>query len=277
MRQPISVIDASITSIFPNFREIIAYKDLFITLSWRDIRVRYAQAFLGLLWAFIQPIVSIAILYLVFVRFAQIDTGNTPPLLFVACGQSLWTYFSFVISNSGKSIIANENMIKKIYFPRLIIPLSKATTGLIDFGIALLVMIGLFFYYGITPSPYFMFSFVFLLFAIIASLGIGIWLSALTIRYRDFQYIIPFMVQIGTYVTPVAYPAAFARDNLPNWASTLYFLNPMAGIIEGFRWSLFGGTPPDGMTFISFGVVLILFVSSLYYFNKVERTMADLL
>lgn len=268
------IIDANKKSIFPNIRELIRYKDLFWTLAWRDFKVRYAQTTIGLLWAILQPVVTIGILSLVFGRFVGVDT-TVPHLLFTVTGMSIWTYFSFVLSNSGSSIIAAQGMVKKIYFPRLIIPLSKALVGLIDLAIVLVILIFLMFYYQVSPSKNIWAAPFFIVLSMIASLGAGIWLSALTVRFRDFQHILPFIVQIGLYVTPIAYPASFAMDSLPAWAARLYYLNPMAGIIQGFRWSLFGGESPSGVFWLSVVMVFVLFISSLFYFRKVEDEMAD--
>lgn len=269
-----TIIDAGKKRIFPDFRELFRYKDLFLTLTWRDLRVRYAQTTLGLLWAIVQPVVSLTILTLVFGTFVGVET-EVPHILFTIAGMSTWTYFSFVMSNAGNSIISNQNMVKKVYFPRIIIPLSKAMVGLVDFGVALLILITLMIYYGVVPSSNFWMAPIFIIIAGFAALGVGIWLSALTVRYRDFQHIVPFMVQIGTYLTPIAYPAEFAMTRLPEWASTLYFLNPMAGVVQGFRWSLFGGTLPGDLMYISFGMVFLLFFTGLIYFKKVEDQMAD--
>ncbi|MEY3438832.1 MAG: hypothetical protein RL265_1417 [Bacteroidota bacterium] len=268
------IIDASQSSIIPDFKELYRYKDLFITLTWRDFKVRYAQTTIGLMWAILQPVVTLFILSLVFGKFVGVKTA-VPHLLFTMTGMTIWTYFSFVMSNAGSSIIANQGMVKKIYFPRLIIPLSKAAVGLIDLAISLLIMAVLMIYYGIVPSSNIIFAPVFILFGMIAALSVGIWLSALTVRYRDFQHIVPFMVQIGLYITPIAYPADFAMQQLPKWAATLYYLNPMAGVVQGFRWSLFGGEAPGTLMYVSFAMILIIFVSGLFYFKRVEDDMAD--
>lgn len=268
------VISADKRSIIPNFREIFRYKDLFLTLTWRDFRVRYAQTTIGFLWALLQPVVTLLILSLVFGRFVGVKT-EIPHILFTVAGTSIWTYFSYVMTNSGNSIIAAQGMVKKIYFPRLIIPLSKALVGFIDFGISLLIMIALMVWYGIAPSSNVWLAPLFILVGIIAALGVGIWLSALSVRFRDFQYIVPFMVQIGMYITPIAYPAEFATEKLPEWAATIYYLNPMAGVVQGFRWSVFGGEAPGYLMWYSVGMVLLLFVSALFYFRKVEDEIAD--
>ena len=268
------ILEASQSSIIPDFKELYRYKDLFITLTWRDFKVRYAQTTIGLLWALIQPVITLLILSLVFGKFVGVKT-DVPYLLFAMTGLTVWTYFSFVISNAGSSIIASQGMIKKIYFPRLIIPLSKAAVGLIDLGISLVIMICLMFYYGIVPSSNVWLAPVFLFFGMLAALAVGIWLSAITVRYRDFQHVVPFMVQIGLYITPIAYPADFAMQQLPKWAATVYYLNPIAGVVQGFRWSIFGGEAPGSLMYVSFVMILFLFISGLFYFKKVEGDMAD--
>jgi len=270
-------VDASDSTLKLNLKELFRYKDLFWVLAYRDLRVRYAQTFLGLLWAFIQPLSTLLIISVVFGRFVKVDTGGIPYPVFAIIGVSLWTYFSFVLTQSGGSVIGAQEMVKKIYFPRLVIPLSKAVVGFVDFGVAILLLIGLFFYYGIIPSSNIVFLPIFLILTLISSLAVGIWLSALTIRYRDFQYIIPFFVQFGLYITPVAYPTDVVVNNLPSWASFLFYLNPMAGIIEGFRWCLIGGVAPNGYFWVSISIVFILFISGIYYFRKIERVMADII
>jgi lipopolysaccharide transport system permease protein len=268
------IIDAKHSRIIPDFKELYRYKDLFITLTWRDFKVRYAQTTIGLVWALIQPVVTLLILSLVFGKFVGVKT-DIPYLLFAMTGMTIWTYFSFVMTNAGSSIIASQAMVKKIYFPRLIIPLSKAAVGLIDLAISLVIMVILMLYYGIAPSGNVWLAPLFILMGMIAALAVGIWLSALTVRFRDFQHIVPFMVQIGLYVTPIAYPADFAMKQLPSWAATIYYLNPMAGVIQGFRWSVFGGVAPGNMMYVSFAMILFIFVTGLLYFRKVEDEMAD--
>ncbi len=271
-----TIIDASKSKLSLNIREIIQYKDLFLILAYRDLRVRYAQTFLGLFWAFIQPAATLLIFTVVFGRAIKVDTGGIPYPLFAVCGMAAWAYFAFVLNQSGNSIIGAQEMVKKIYFPRLVIPLSKAMVGFVDFFVAILFIVILCVAYGFVPGPQVFFLPLFILINIVTALAIGIWLSALTIRYRDFQHIVPFMVQFGLYATPVGYPAELIMTNLPKWAVILFYLNPMAGVVEGFRWSILGGTPPHAYAYISFGVMLVLFVSALYYFRRVERVMADI-
>jgi lipopolysaccharide transport system permease protein len=266
------IINAEKAKISLNLKELISYKDLFFTLAYRDLRVRYAQTFLGLLWAVIQPLTTLVIFTVVFGRAMNVNTGGIPYPLFALAGMTAWTYFSFVMSQAGNSIIEAEGMVKKIYFPRLIIPISKAVVGLVDFIVSLGFLFVLMVYYQYLPSFEIIYLPFFLLLTIISSLAVGIWLSALTIRFRDFKHIVPFMVQIGIYVTPIAYPASL----IPEKYQPYFFLNPMAGIVEGFRWCLLGSTPPSPYSFISYLIILILFISGLYYFRKVERVIADI-
>jgi len=269
-----TVIDANNKNFLPNLRELRQYRDLFITLSWRDFKVRYAQTTIGFLWAFLQPVVTLLILTLVFYMVGGIETPVNY-LVFTTAGYSIWSYFSFVMTNSGNSIIVNGDMVKKIYFPRLIIPLSKAVVGFIDFGIAILILIVLMIANNVAPSANIWAAPFFILLGVISALGVGIWLSALSVRFRDFQHVVPFMVQIGMYLSPVAYPAEKVTNAVPGWVANLYYLNPMAGVTQGFRWSLFGGQAPGGFMWISITMVFIIFLSGLFYFKKVEREMAD--
>jgi lipopolysaccharide transport system permease protein len=266
------IVDARHSSFRIDFRELINYRDLFYILAYRDLRVRYAQTFLGFLWALLQPLATLLIFVLVFGMAVKVDTGNIPYPLFAVSGIAMWAYFGFVLNQSGNSVIGAQEMIKKIYFPRLVIPLSKAVVGFVDFGVSLLMLAILMIVYKFTPTINILFAPLFILLNIVAALAVGIWLSALTIRYRDFQHVIPFLVQFGMYATPVAYPARL----VPEKYQLIYNLNPMAGVIQGFRWSIFGGDPPDVYFYISMAVILILFVSSLFYFKKVEDVMADI-
>lgn len=253
-------------------REFYQYRDLLYTLAWRDIKVRYAQTFLGLLWAVLQPLATLLIFVLVFGKVARIETGVIPYPVFAICGMSAWSYFSFVMGQSGTSIIHAQNLVQKIYFPRLIIPISKAITGFIEFAVTFVFIIVIMAYYNFMPGITILWLPLFIIVTIICALSVGIWLSALTIRYRDFQHIVPFMVQLGMWVTPVAYPATL----VPEKYYFLYYMNPMAGVVEGFRWSLLGTAPPNDWAWLSFSVILVIFISGLYYFRKMERIVADI-
>jgi lipopolysaccharide transport system permease protein len=254
-----------------NFRELLEYRELLLMLSYRDIKVRYAQTALGVLWALIQPLTTLLIFTLVFGRVVKVDTGGVPYPLFALSGMALWGYFSSLMSQAGGSIIGAQGIITKIYFPRLIIPISKSLAAFVDFGITLLFLFGMMIYNQFPPSLNAVWFPLFLLATVLAGLGVGIWLSALTIRFRDLSYVIPFAVQLGMYATPVAYPSSL----VPEQYLGAYFINPMAGIIEAFRWSLFGSTLHPN-TWISFLVTAIIFISGLYYFRKVEGEIADI-
>jgi len=260
-------------SIFGIIKDVARYKDLLWILAWRDYKVRYAQTFLGFLWAFLQPITTLIIFTFIFSRVAKLDTGNIPYAIFAQTGMITWVYFSFLIGQAGSSIAAAQGMIKKIYFPRLIIPLSKAVVGLIDFGISLLLFFLLCLYFQFSPSGNVIFLPIFLLLVVVGGLGIGIWTSALTVRYRDFRQVIPFVVQLGMYVSPIAY----SLQQVPEKYAFLYTLNPMVGVIEGVRWCLIGGSNPGFEVLYSAVILLFIFVTSLYYFKRVENVMADIL
>ena len=236
-----TIVDADKQKLNLNLRELFNYRDLFLILAYRDLRVRYAQTFLGFFWAFLQPAATLLIFTVVFGKAVKVDTGGVPYPLFAITGMTAWTYFAFVLNQSGNSIIGAQEMVKKIYFPRLVIPLSKAVVGFVDFAIAFLFLAVMMLIYSFAPSANILYLPVFILLTIISALAVGIWLSALTIRYRDFQHVVPFLVQFGLYATPTAYPAETIINNLPDWAVAIYYLNPMAGVVEGFRWSVLGG------------------------------------
>lgn len=265
-----TVIDAN-KKFSLNLRELIAYRELLFMLAYRDVKVRYAQTALGVLWALIQPLTTLLIFTLVFARVVKVDTSNVPYTLFALSGMSLWGYFSAVMSQAGNSIIGAQNMVKKIYFPRLIIPLSKSLSAFIDFGITLLFLLGMMLYHQYVPSVNALWIPFFILATFFSALGVGIWLSALSIRYRDLQYVLPFAVQLGLYASPVAYPSSL----VPEQYLAFYYFNPMAGMIDGMRWAMFGSPISHGI-FISFAVAMFLFVSGFIYFRKIEGEIADI-
>ncbi|MFH0895775.1 MAG: ABC transporter permease [Bacteroidota bacterium] len=267
-----TVIDAKKKRVFFDLKELYRYRDLLFILTYRDIRVRYAQTFLGLAWAVLQPLCILLILTFIFGNIIPVDTLNIPYPLFAISGMAGWTYFSFVMSQAGDSIISHQSMIQKIYFPRILIPFSKAMTGLIDFAISLLFVLVLLIYYRHSPGASLLYLPVFVLLTLITSLAAGIWISALTVRFRDFKHIVPFIVQLGLYATPVGYPSSL----VPEKYQMIYFLNPMAGIVEGFRWCLLNTAAPPQHIWISFAVVFLLFISGLFYFKKMEYIMADI-
>jgi lipopolysaccharide transport system permease protein len=277
--KPYLVIEPKKSIFKIDWAEIYAYRELLWTLTYRDLRVRYAQTAIGVLWAVLNPLFTLFILAFVFGVVAKVNLGTTadgqpiPQLLYTVAGMAGWTYFATLLSEAGGSIIGAQGMVKKIYFPRLIIPLSKAFTAFIDFAIVLTFMVIMMIYYGFMPSANIIYFPLFFVMAVIAGLMGGIWMSALTIRFRDFQHITPFILRLGMYATPIAYPASA----VPEKYQIFFYLNPLTGIVEGMRWSLLGGNPINEYAYISFAVITVLCVLGLFYFKKVERVMADIL
>jgi len=269
----ITTITSRQNKLFPDLKELYSYRQLLFSLALRDIKVKYAQTYIGILWAFINPVFNLLVLSFVFGVVAKVNTNGLPQLLFTIAGLSAWTYFSTLLTEAGNSIVGAQNMIKKIYFPRLVIPLSKALSGLIDLGVTLICLIILMMYYKTLPGVQIIYLPLFVLLAIICGLAGGILISALSARYRDFSYVVPMLVRLGLYITPVAYSA----NSIPEKYKIFYYLNPMAGIVEGFRWSLFGSESPDQYMIISIVVALMLFVASLIYFAKIEHKLADII
>jgi len=255
-----------------DIKELFDYRDLFIVLAHKDLKVRYTQTFLGMAWVVLQPLVTLFIFTLIFGRAIQVDTGGVPYPVFALAGMGAWTYFAFVMAQSGNSIIGAQEMVKKIYFPRLVLPLSKAFVGLADFAVTLVLLLMAMVYYGQPFSNKLPYVILFIVLNLLCSLAIGIWVSALSIRYRDFQHVVPFLVQIGLYATPIAYSSSM----IPEKFQLLYHLNPMTGIVEGMRWSILGGNSLHPYSYLSFMIAISLLASGLFYFKRMERVMADI-
>lgn len=257
--------------------QLWAYRELVYFLTWRDIKVRYKQAVLGVGWAVLQPILSMIIFTVIFNRFLGVkpDNGLSPELypIFSFAALLPWQFFQGALQRASISLVGNANLLTKIYFPRLIIPISAVAAGLVDFLFAMLVMAGLMIYYRLPLSANLLWLPVFLLLALLAALAVGLWLSALNVQYRDVQHMVPFLLQAWLYASPVVY-SVDAITAGPLWQA-LYALNPMVGVIQGFRWALLGGSPPDLTILVSAAVVLVLLVSGLFYFRHMERTFAD--
>jgi lipopolysaccharide transport system permease protein len=268
------IIDSKTRISIADFKELIDFKDLFLTLTYREYRVRYAQTVLGFLWVFIQPLATLIIFTYIFGKAIDVDTQNIPYPVFSMCGISIWTYFSFVVSQSGRALINSQSMIQKIYFPRLVLPISRGLIGLVDLFITLLILLILMLYYGVNPSLNLIYLPIFIAIAIVSALGVGIWISALTIRFRDFQHIIPFIVQIGLYATPVAYSSNYIPEKFYN---LYYSINPMAGVVEGFRWCIIGTGSIRPEIYISIVIVFTIFITAIVYFKKIERKMGDII
>lgn len=266
------VIDADSKEKLVNWQELWRYRDLFYFLIWRDIKTRYAQSILGIGWAIIQPLFSMVIFTIVFGTLAKISSDGVPYAIFSYAGLVPWTYFSSALTEATNSLVNASNMITKVYFPRLVIPLAPVFGKLVDFGIALLILGGLMLYYQISPTVLGLFLPVLVILMILTAAGIAMWLTALAVQYRDIRYAMGLAVQLFMYAAPVVYPAS----SVPDAWRLLYAINPLAGVIEGFRASLLGTTAmPWDLIGIGAVSALVLFASGLIYFRRAENIFAD--
>jgi lipopolysaccharide transport system permease protein len=254
-------------------KELWRYRELIYFLTWRDIKVRYKQAVLGIAWALLQPILTTLISTIVFGILLKVSSDGLPYPIFVMSALMPWQLFSTSLQKSSISLVGNANLLTKIYFPRLIIPVSSVLAVLVDFAISFCILIVMMFIYKIYPSWQIFWIIPLTLMAILTALAVGLWLSALNVQYRDVQHMVPFLVQIWMYASPIVYPVETIPEGI--WR-TLYGLNPMVGVIQGFRWALFGGAPPDLTLLVSVIVVIALFISGLFYFRHMEKTFADI-
>ena len=260
------------------WRDLWRYRELFYFLAWRDILVRYKQTVIGIAWAVIRPFITMLALTVVFHKIAKISTpGAAPYALFVMAAMLSWQFFSTSLSESSNSLVGNSNLISKIYFPRLIIPAGSVITSFVDFLITLGLMGLMMLWFHFLPDWRLFLLPAFIILAFAASFGLGLWLCALTVEYRDFRYIVPFIVQFGVLVSPVGFPSPGGNGQL-GWR-LLYDMNPMVGVIDGFRWSLLKGENPVSVSALltSICVTLILLVSGIWYFRRTERTFADVI
>ena len=261
-------------------RELWAYRELLYFLTWRDVKVRYKQTIFGAAWAVIQPFILMIVLSALFGQFANTSPGGAnagvPNSIFFYTGLVPWTLFSGALVGSSMSVVGGQGLVTKVYFPRLILPIAATGTYLIDFAIAMAVLVGMMIYYGIPPTLATLWLPLFTLIAVITSLGIGIGMSALNAKYRDIRYAVAFVVQLLFFLSPVMYPAT--SSVVPPAIRPFYGLNPMVGVIEGFRWSLLGiGEGPGLMTIMSAVVAVLLFVAAAVYFRRLERSFADVI
>jgi lipopolysaccharide transport system permease protein len=251
------------------------YRELFYFLAWRDILVRYKQTAIGITWALLRPFLTMVVFTLVFSRLANLPSGGVPYPILVFVALLPWQLFSNAFTEAGVSVINNANMITKVYFPRLVVPTSAVIVCFIDFLISAIILAGLMLWYGVIPDWRIITLPVFVIVALAASLGAGLWVAALNVKYRDFRYVVPFVVQLGLYVSPVGFSSAVVPEK---WR-LLYSLNPMVGVIDGFRWAIFGAKSPlywPGLL-LSLTVVAVLLVTGLLFFRKTERGFADLI
>lgn len=255
--------------------DLVAYRELMFFLVWRDIKVRYKQTVLGALWAFIQPFLTMLVFSIFFGRLGGMNqlTGDIPYSLYCFAGLVPWTFFAFAFTQASESLVKSANLISKIYFPRLIVPLSAVVSGSIDFLVAFLTLLGMMFFFGFFPSWKVIFLPVVALFTVLAALGFGIWLAALNVQFRDVRYTVPFLTQFWMFLTPIAYPIAI----VPETWRPIYALNPLVGVVESFRWCVLGHSDGLGPTMlISVVMTLAILVSGLYYFRRMEKQFADL-
>jgi lipopolysaccharide transport system permease protein len=256
-----------------NFRELWHYRELLYFLTWRDLKVRYKQTVFGALWAILQPVLSMAAFSLFFGRLAKVPSDGIPYPLFALSGLIPWQLFAYALGQSSNSIVANKNLVSKVYFPRLIVPLAAVLSGLVDFCIAFGVLLVMFILYGYIPSPALAMIPLAIILTVVSALAVGLWLSALNVRYRDVQYTIPFLTQFWMFITPIAYSSSL----IPARFRSIYGLNPMAGVVECFRWGLFGQHAGSlSLIGLSSFVVVLAFMGGLAYFRRVEKTFADL-
>jgi lipopolysaccharide transport system permease protein len=256
-----------------NLGELWLYRELIYFMTWRDLKVRYKQTVLGAAWAILQPFLSMVVFSVFFGRWLGVPSGDVPYPVFSYTALLPWGLFSKAIADAGRSLVTNRAMITKVYFPRLTIPLASVLAGIVDFLIAFVVLLGMMWYYDIELTSKVLTLPFFLLLALIASLGVGLWLSAMNVFYRDIGYIIPFLTQIWFYLSPIVY----ATSTVPEKLQPIYALNPMVGVIDGFRWALLGQeAAPGPLLIISSAVAVILLVSGVIYFRRVERTFADM-
>jgi lipopolysaccharide transport system permease protein len=256
-----------------NLKELWHYRELLWILAVRDIRVRYKQTLLGVTWAVLQPLLTMLVFTIFFAKLGNLPTDGVQPQLFYFCGLLPWQLFSNSLTQAGNSLVGNQNLITKVYFPRLAIPIAAVVTGLVDFAVAMLVLIPMMAWYHAVPGWQVIMFPVFVAMAFLAALAVGLWLSALNVEYRDVRYVIPFLVQFWLFVTPIAYPASLVPAG---WKRVVLGLNPMSGVVEGFRWSMLGRPTPGPLVWVSVVMIAVLLVSGLLYFRRMEKTFADL-
>jgi lipopolysaccharide transport system permease protein len=255
-----------------NLREVWEYRELLYFLVWRDIKVRYKQTALGAAWAVLQPVLTMLVFSIFFGRLAKVPSDGVPYPIFAYCALLPWQLFAYALTESANSLVGSQNLIKKVYFPRLVVPISSVLAGLVDFGISFVVLLVLMLYYRIVPTWAVAFLPLFIVLALATALSVGLWLSALNVEFRDVRYTIPFLTQFWMFATPVAYPSSL----VPARWRPLLGLNPMAGVVDGFRWALLGQTSAPGpLLWVSIGAVAALLFGGLMYFRRMESTFAD--
>ena len=256
-----------------NLKEVWHHRELLYFLSWRDIKVRYKQTALGAAWAIIQPFMTMVVFSLFFGKLAKMPSDGLPYPLFAYAALVPWTFFANGLAQASNSLVQNASMLKKVYFPRLIMPISNVISGTVDFLFAFIVLVAMMLYYGIFPTANIVWLPFLLVLEIVTALGIGLWLSAMNVRFRDIRYVLPFLTQFWLFATPIAYPSSLLGEP---WR-TVYGLNPMVGVVEGFRWALLGTqTAPGPIIAVSAVVALLILLTGAFYFKRMEKTFADI-
>jgi lipopolysaccharide transport system permease protein len=255
-----------------NLRELWAYRELLYFFTWRDIKVRYKQTLIGFAWAIIQPFFMMIIFSLFFGTLAKVPSEGIPYPLFSYAALLPWTLFANGVTRASNSLVQDANLVQKVYFPRLLMPLASILSPLVDFAIAFVVLLGLMLYFGYYPHVTMLWILVFLLLELMLALGVGLWLSAINVEYRDVAWATPFLIQLLLFASPVIYPSTF----VPERFQTAYgLLNPMSGIIEGFRWAILGTEPPSYLIFASVAIIVVILISGAFYFRRREKSFAD--
>ena len=269
---PVTVIEPSKGWVSPRLGALWRSRELLYFLIWRDVKVRYKQTLLGAAWAILQPLLTMVVFSIFFGKLARMPSDGVPYPLFAYVALVPWTFFANGLTLSSNSLVANQTLLRKVYFPRLVIPVSAVAAGLIDFGIAFVVLLGLAARYGVPPTANMLWLPALVLLALVTALGVGLWFSALNVLYRDIQYVVPFLVQVWLYATPIVYPSSLVPER---WR-TLYAINPMVGVVEGFRWALLGtGTAPGPMILVSAMAALAILIGGLFFFRRMEKSFSD--
>ncbi|MCB0171164.1 MAG: ABC transporter permease [Anaerolineae bacterium] len=250
-----------------------AYRELLYFFVWRDLKIRYKQTIMGVSWAIIQPVFTMVIFSLFFGRLANVPSDDLPYPIFAYAALVPWTFFANALTQGSNSLVANIDMLKKVSFPRMTMPIATVLAGVVDFVLAFIVLLGMMFFYKLFPTINILWLPLFFLLALVTSLGVSLWLSAMNVLFRDVRYTIPFLVQAWLFATPIAYPSSLLSEP---WR-TIYSINPMVGVVEGFRWALLGtDTAPGSIIIVSALVALVIFISGAFYFRRMERTFADI-
>ena len=270
---PVTLIRPGRRALRASPRELWEFRELLYFLVWRDAKVRYKQTVLGALWSVLQPLMTMGVFALFFGRLAGVPSDGHPYPLFAFAALVPWTYFATALGNGAGSLVGSQHLIAKVYFPRLLIPMASVITPIIDFGIAFAVLVLMLIWYGVAPSAALLAVPAFALLAVATALAAGLWFAALNVEYRDVRYVLPFVVQFWLFATPVAYPASL----VPAEWRVFYGLNPMASVVEGFRWAMLGSPAPGGMVAVSIAIVAVALAGGVAYFRRMEGTFADVI